>query len=60
MQVPEVLRGGDHGRVARWRRERAIERTAQLRPDLLEGADLDEDERALARRVLSQEPHGSD
>jgi tRNA (guanine37-N1)-methyltransferase len=34
MDVPEVLRSGDHGRVARWRRERAIERTRRVRPDL--------------------------
>jgi tRNA (guanine37-N1)-methyltransferase len=34
MEVPEVLRSGDHGRVARWRRDRAIERTRTVRPDL--------------------------
>ena len=33
--VPEVLRGGDHGAVARWRREVALERTRARRPDLL-------------------------
>jgi tRNA (guanine37-N1)-methyltransferase len=32
--VPEVLRGGDHGRIAAWRRERALERTRERRPDL--------------------------
>jgi tRNA (guanine-N1)-methyltransferase len=34
MDVPAVLRSGDHGKVATWRRERAIERTRQVRPDL--------------------------
>lgn len=34
-EVPEVLRSGDHGRIARWRREQALERTRQRRPDLL-------------------------
>ncbi|MEO1175288.1 MAG: tRNA (guanosine(37)-N1)-methyltransferase TrmD, partial [Myxococcota bacterium] len=34
--VPEVLRSGDHGRVARWRREKALMLTRQRRPDLLE------------------------
>jgi tRNA (guanine37-N1)-methyltransferase len=34
MDVPEILRSGDHGRVAAWRRERAIERTRRVRPDL--------------------------
>ena len=36
MEVPEVLRSGDHGRVARWRRARALVRTLVLRPDLIE------------------------
>jgi len=33
--VPEVLRSGNHGAIARWRRDRALERTAARRPDLL-------------------------
>jgi tRNA (guanine37-N1)-methyltransferase len=33
--VPEVLRSGDHAAIARWRRQQAIERTRQRRPDLL-------------------------
>ena len=35
-RVPEVLQGGNHGEIARWRRERAIERTSNMRPDLWE------------------------
>ncbi|WP_420114086.1 tRNA (guanosine(37)-N1)-methyltransferase TrmD [Pseudactinotalea sp.] len=35
LDVPEILRSGDHGRIARWRRDRAVERTARVRPDLL-------------------------
>ncbi|MFZ2057585.1 MAG: tRNA (guanosine(37)-N1)-methyltransferase TrmD [Acidimicrobiales bacterium] len=35
-QVPEVLRGGDHGRVEQWRRAAALWRTLELRPDLLD------------------------
>ncbi len=34
MTVPEVLRSGDHGAIARWRREQQVERTRQRRPDL--------------------------
>ena len=45
MEVPEVLRSGDHGRIARWRREQSLERTRRLRPDLLATADLTPDER---------------
>ncbi len=33
--VPEVLRSGDHGRIARWRRAQALARTRDRRPDLL-------------------------
>lgn len=39
MPVPEVLVSGDHARVAKWRLERAMERTRERRPDLL-GPDL--------------------
>jgi tRNA (guanine37-N1)-methyltransferase len=34
--VPEVLRSGDHGRVARWRRACSLQRTMAVRPDLIE------------------------
>ncbi len=34
-EVPPVLRSGDHGKIARWRREESLARTAQRRPDLL-------------------------
>jgi tRNA (guanine37-N1)-methyltransferase len=33
--VPEVLRSGDHGRIARWRRAKALRRTLDQRPDLI-------------------------
>lgn len=35
-EVPEVLRSGDHGRIAEWRREQALARTRERRPDLIE------------------------
>jgi tRNA (guanine37-N1)-methyltransferase len=35
LDVPEILRSGDHGRIARWRRDQALLRTAGRRPDLL-------------------------
>jgi tRNA (guanine37-N1)-methyltransferase len=51
--VPEVLRGGDHARVARWRAAQALHRTLRYRPDLLEArgglSDLD-------RRLLEEFP----
>jgi tRNA (guanine37-N1)-methyltransferase len=46
--VPEVLRSGDHGRVARWRRAQSLARTLRLRPDLIEArGGLTDDDRAL-------------
>ena len=42
LAVPEVLRSGDHGAVARWRAERSRERTRARRPDLLETAGREE------------------
>jgi len=36
MKVPEILLSGDHGKIAEWRRQQAIERTKKWRPDLLE------------------------
>jgi tRNA (guanine37-N1)-methyltransferase len=35
--VPEVLRGGNHAEISRWRRQKALEKTARNRPDLLNG-----------------------
>jgi tRNA (guanine37-N1)-methyltransferase len=46
LEVPAVLLSGDHGAVARWRRDESLRRTAARRPDLLAGADLDERDRA--------------
>jgi tRNA (guanine37-N1)-methyltransferase len=49
-EVPEVLRSGDHARVARWRRAQALARTRDARPDLLaaRGGLSDGDQRLLA------------
>ena len=53
MGVPEVLRSGDHARIARWRREQSLLRTARRRPDLLESdVDMDETERRLIEDAL--------
>jgi tRNA (guanine37-N1)-methyltransferase len=48
--VPGVLLSGHHAKMARWRRDQALRRTAQRRPDLLDRLDpesLDADDRAL-------------
>jgi tRNA (guanine37-N1)-methyltransferase len=43
--VPEALMSGDHARIKRWRREQALLRTAQRRPDLLDKAALKDEDR---------------
>jgi tRNA (guanine37-N1)-methyltransferase len=48
-RVPEVLTSGHHGEIRRWRRREALRRTMERRPDLLETAALDEEERAWLR-----------
>ncbi len=54
--VPDVLLSGNHAAIARWRREQSLARTAELRPDLLERADLDEADRRFLRNFL-ESPH---
>lgn len=55
--VPETLVSGDHGAIARWRRQEALRRTWTDRPDLLEKADLsDEDRSFLATLVRERTP----
>jgi tRNA (guanine37-N1)-methyltransferase len=49
-QVPPVLLSGHHANIEKWRREQSILRTAERRPDLLEGADLSEQEKKLVRK----------
>jgi len=44
-EAPEILLSGDHQRIARWRRQEALRRTAAERPDLLEKAVLDDQDR---------------
>ncbi len=39
-KVPEVLRSGDHAKIAAWRRQQSVRRTKERRPDLLEQANL--------------------
>ncbi|MFD6135759.1 tRNA (guanosine(37)-N1)-methyltransferase TrmD [Isoptericola sp. NPDC060257] len=50
LEVPEVLLSGHHARIERWRRDRALERTAARRPDMvaaLDPASLDKADRAV-------------
>ncbi len=47
-QVPEILRSGDHGRIAKWRHAQALHRTIAVRPDLIEArGGISDQERTL-------------
>lgn len=54
--VPEVLRSGDHGRIAAWRRERALETTLAQRPDIIPEANLDTADMEVLRNVRRKRP----
>jgi tRNA (guanine37-N1)-methyltransferase len=54
--VPEVLRSGDHARVARWRRAEALRRTIARRPDLLRGHGLSGADEAVLREFPGNGP----
>lgn len=45
MVVPEVLRNGNHKLIDEWRRHESLKRTAERRPDMLENADLTEEDK---------------
>lgn len=54
-QVPPVLLSGHHGKVDAWRREQSLLRTFQRRPELLEQADLSEQDWKFLERLRSLE-----
>lgn len=45
MEIPETLLGGNHDAIRRWRRRMALEKTLRNRPELLEQAELSEEDR---------------
>ena len=51
-EVPEILRSGDHAAIARWRREQALRRTLERRPDLLSRADLTPQDREFLAQLV--------
>ena len=53
-QVPEVLLSGHHANIEKWRRRESVIRTAKNRPDLLARAELTEEEKTLARKILEE------
>ena len=54
LDVPPVLLSGHHAAIATWRRREALARTLDRRPDLLNDAELDEDDRRLLQDLLAE------
>jgi tRNA G37 N-methylase TrmD len=54
MRVPDVLLSGNHAEIRRWRKREAVTRTLARRPDLLDAATLDDEERAILRELKEQ------
>jgi len=52
--IPDILVSGDHAKVARWRREQALRRTWERRPDLLASAPLSDADRAHLARLQAE------
>jgi tRNA (guanine37-N1)-methyltransferase len=58
-EVPEILCSGNHAAVARWRREQALRRTFERRPDLLEQVELTSQDKEFLARLMSNARSGA-
>lgn len=54
LEVPAILKSGNHALIARWRKKQALGRTWQRRPDLLHARQLTDDERALLDEYINE------
>ena len=55
MEVPEVLLNGNHALIAKWRRERSIETTYRVRPELIDESTLDKKEKLFLQGLKNQQ-----
>jgi len=55
MTVPEIVRSGNHKAIASWRRQEAIKRTLERRPDLIDNAELTHEDRRFIELLNKQE-----
>jgi tRNA (guanine37-N1)-methyltransferase len=55
LPVPDVLLGGNHAAINRWRRDAALRKTARMRPDLLERLELTDAEASLVAEILAED-----
>ena len=51
IEVPEVLKSGHHKNIDNWRREQALKRTFEKRPELLEQAELSEKDKKFIKEL---------
>ena len=55
LAVPDVLLSGDHAKINRWRRDRALELTWRRRPEMLKSVELDKKDRLFMQRLTEGE-----
>jgi tRNA (guanine37-N1)-methyltransferase len=51
LRVPDVLLSGNHQEIRKWRKQESLERTLERRPDLLDHAALDDEEREILKKI---------
>ena len=54
LSVPDVLLGGDHQAIKKWREKQSLGRTFQRRPDLIEKLDLNDEQKALLQEYIQE------
>ncbi len=59
LRVPDVLTGGNHADIRRWRRKQALGRTWQRRPELLEALQLDTEQQDLLNEFINEYESGN-
>ncbi len=50
-KAPDVLLSGDHGKIEKWRREQALERTFRKRPDMLEKVEFSKEDKKFLEKI---------
>jgi tRNA (guanine37-N1)-methyltransferase len=54
LNVPEILLSGHHANIEKWRRRESIERTFKKRPDLIENATLNEEDKMILKEIIDE------
>jgi tRNA (guanine37-N1)-methyltransferase len=53
-KVPDVLLSGDHAKIEKWRREQALTRTFNKRPDMIEKAELSKEDKKFVEGLQAK------